>query len=115
MPLLSAPEIDAKAREFSQGRDFPDVSPDESAFGTMNRQAVWPPRADLWYHVDSLVAGSLGYRLVADTKSRESSSTSRGGLALSPRRAARTCSCTSALSRARASRAWPRVTRSSSK
>src|SRR6266849_10789615 len=78
MPLLSAPEIDAKAREFSQGRDFPDVSPDESAFGTMNRQAVWPPRADLWYHVDSLVAGSLGYRLVADTKSRESSSTSRG-------------------------------------
>src|SRR5713101_8136820 len=47
-------------------------------FGTMNRQAVWPPRADLWYHVNSLVAGSLGYRLVADTKSRESSSTSRG-------------------------------------
>src|SRR5260370_35661390 len=47
-------------------------------FGTMNRQAVWPPGADLWYHVDSLVAGSLGYRLVADTKSRESSSTPRG-------------------------------------
>src|SRR5437016_14647593 len=37
-----------------------------------------PLRADLWYHGNSLVGGSLGYRLVADTKSRESSSTPRG-------------------------------------
>src|SRR3989454_2009971 len=40
-------------------------------FGTMKFASGGPLRADLWYHGNSLVGGSLGYRLVANMKSRD--------------------------------------------